>query len=77
MIVNEVSVPVQVFPALVKAGVTVIVAVIGLVPVLWAVKERICPVPLAGIPIEGSELVQLYCVPGTDPAKEIMFTMVP
>ena len=77
VIVKELDVPEQVLPALVKAGVTVIVAVTGLVPVLWAGKERICPVPLAGIPIEGSELVQLNCVPGTDPVKEILFTKVP
>lgn len=34
-------------------GVTVIVATIGVVPLLTAVKSGILPVPLAGIPIDG------------------------
>ncbi len=55
VIVKVIGVPVQ----LVEAGVAVIVAVIGAVPVLVAVKPGILPVPLAGNPIAGLELVQL------------------
>ena len=46
--VNETGVPVQPL----AAGVTVIVAITGTVPVLVAVKEAILPVPLAASPME-------------------------
>ena len=51
--------PVQVVPELVKAGVTVMVADWGVVPVFVAVKEGILPDPLAARPTEVFELVQL------------------
>ena len=58
VIVNVIGVPVQVVPALVYDGVTVIVPVIGAVVGFNAVKE-IFPVPLAPSPIVVFELVQL------------------
>jgi hypothetical protein len=61
VIVNVLGVPVQVR----RVGVTVMVAVTGMIPVLTGKKERIFPVPLAGIPIEGLLFVQLNAtVPG-------------
>ena len=66
--VNVRGVPVQVTPPLVKLGVTVIVAIIGVVPVLVGVKDRL-PVPLAANPIAVLLLVQLYTVPVALPLK--------
>lgn len=63
--VNVTGVPVQA-PT---AGVTVMVATTGAVPVLVAVKDAILPVPLAANPIEGVLFVQLNVVPGTVPVK--------
>ena len=60
VIVNVLPVPVQVVPALVKAGVTVIVAVTGLLVVLVATNAGILPVPLAAKPMELLLFVQLY-----------------
>jgi len=54
--------PVQLVPPIVNDGVTVIVAVIGLDPLLVAMKEVISPVPFAERPIEGWLLVQLKVV---------------
>ena len=68
MIVNVRGVPVQVTPPLVKLGVTVIVAIIGVVPVLVGVKDRL-PVPLAANPMSVLLLVQLYTVPVAFPLK--------
>ena len=59
VIVNVIGVPVHVTPPLVYEGVTVIVAVTGVVPVLVAVKLEILPEPLAARPIDGKLLVQL------------------
>ena len=59
VIVNVLDVPVQVKPALVNVGVTVIVAVTGVLPVLTAVKLAIFPVPLAANPMDDAVLVQL------------------
>lgn len=58
VIVKISGVPVQVTP-LVYAGVTVIVAVTGVVPVLVAVNDGRLPVPLAARPIDGVLFVQL------------------
>ena len=69
VIVNNVCVPEHVTPPLVMDGVTVIVAVTGIVPTLCAGKDRISPVPAAARPIEASELTQVYCAVGTDPVK--------
>lgn len=63
------DVPVQLTPSLVNVGVTVIVPVIGVVNGLAAVKLAIFPVPLAGKPIAGLLLIQLYTVPATAPVK--------
>ena len=52
------GVPVQVTPALVNTGVTVIVELIGAVVVLVGVKLRL-PVPLTANPMAALLLVQL------------------
>jgi hypothetical protein len=67
--------PVQVTPAFVNLGVTIIVAVIGLEVVLVAVKESV-PAPLAARPIEVLEFVHSNTVPATKPLKG-KFTVVP
>lgn len=59
--------PVQVIPALVKLGITVMVAVTGALPVLTAVKEGISPVPPAAKPMDRSLLLQVNKVPVTGP----------
>ena len=51
--------------------VTVIVATIGVLPVLIAAKAGNTPVPEAGSPIAGFELVQLNVVPATTLVKEM------
>jgi len=53
------GVPVQLF----RLGVTLIVADIGLAPVLVAVKDAIFPVPLADSPIAVLELVHVNVPP--------------
>jgi hypothetical protein len=50
-------------------GVTVIVAVTGVVPVLIALKDGMLPVPLAASPMDGLLLVQSKLVPATPPLK--------
>jgi len=50
-------------------GVTVMVAVTAVLPVLVAVNAAIFPLPLAGKPIEVLLFVQLKPVPVTDPVK--------
>ena len=67
--VNDFAVPVQVTPALVYDGVTVMVAVIGALVLLVAVNEAIFPVPLAARPIDVVLFTQLYTVPETEPEK--------
>lgn len=59
VIVNVCGAPVHVTEPLVKLGVTVMVAVTGVVPVFVAVKEAMFPVPVAGSPMPVAELVQL------------------
>ena len=61
-IVKVFTSPVQLMLPLVKVGVTAIVAVIGVVPLFTAVKERIFPFPEAANPIEAVLLVQEYVV---------------
>ena len=51
--------PVQTTPALVKEGVTVMVAVTGEAEILVAAKEAMLPVPLAASPMVVLELTQL------------------
>ncbi|MNG27172.1 hypothetical protein D3C84_1122610 [compost metagenome] len=51
-------VPLQSTLPLLKVGVTIIVATIGVVPLLIAVKEGISPFPEAANPIEVVSLVQ-------------------
>ena len=69
--------PVQVMPLLVETGVTVMVAIIGLVPVLAGVKDGMLPVPFAANPMEGWLLVQWNTVPGTGPLNPIMGVLTP
>ena len=57
--VNVTGAPVQLTPALVKVGVTVMVAVTGAFVLLMAVKAGTVPVPAAASPIEVLLLVQL------------------
>ncbi len=59
VILKVFGVPVQVVPPLVNWGVTVIVAVTGLVPLFVAVND-IFPVPLFANPTEGLLFDQLY-----------------
>jgi hypothetical protein len=60
--VKVIGVPEQVVAPLLVLGVTVIVAVTEVEPVLTAVKAGTSPVPLAANPIEVLLLVQLYVV---------------
>ena len=65
VIVNDCGTPGQ--PA--AEGVTVIVAVTGVVPALTVVKAGTFPLPFAPNPIEVLLFAQLYIVPATAPAK--------
>ena len=67
VMVNVTGVPLHPF----ATGVTVIVAVTGVVPVLVAVNAAIFPVPLAPRPIDVLLFVQLNVVPVTGPVKLI------
>lgn len=58
-------------------GVTVIVAVVGVAPLLTAVKLAISPRPAAARPIEVLSFVQLNCVPATVPVKRAAFVVLP
>ena len=69
VMVNVCAAPVQVRPALVYEGVTVMVAVTGVVPVLVAVNEAMLPLPLAARPMPVLLFVQLYTVLATAPVK--------
>lgn len=69
VMVNVVAVPEQLMPPLVNVGVTVIVAVTGVLPVLIAINDGMALAPLAPRPIEVLLLVQLYTVPAKGPVK--------
>lgn len=58
-------------------GVTVMVAVIGAVPVLVAVKPEIFPLPLAGKPMLVFELVHAKVAPETGLVKLVAGTASP
>ena len=62
VMVKVIGVPLQVTPPLVKAGVTVMVAVTGAVVALVAVKPAILPEPFAANPMDVVLLVQLYTI---------------
>lgn len=53
------------------------VAVMGVLPVLVAVKEAILPVPLAARPMDGLLFVQLKTVFATEPLKLIALVTFP
>ena len=59
MILKDVAVPVQVNPALVNVGMTLMVAVSGPVVVLVTANEEISPDPAEARPMEVFELLQL------------------
>ena len=62
-VISKVSAtPIQVTPALLNTGFTVIVAVWEAAELLTLVKDMPEPTPLAPIPILGIEEVQLYVV---------------
>jgi hypothetical protein len=70
VIVKLCGLPLQLIPALVTDGVTVIVPVTGALPVFTALKELISPVPPALNPMDILLFVQLYTVPATaEPVK--------
>ena len=71
--VNDSGVPVQ--PN--AEGVTVIVAVIGALVVLVAVKAAIFPVPFAANPTKTLLFVQLKAVPVTVPVNVIALVVAP
>ena len=73
MIVKVCAVPGQPLPV----GVTVIVAVIGMVPVLVAVKLAMLPVPAAAKPIAVLLLVHAYVTPANVLVKAAGATVLP
>ena len=73
VIVNDCGVPGQ--P--IADGVTVMVAVTGVLVKLIAVKDGMFPVPLPAKPIEGLLFVQLKEVPLTAPVNAIAFVVAP
>ena len=73
VIVKVLDKPEQVF----ATGVTVIVVIKGVFPVLMAVNAGIEFVPEAGIPILVLLAVQLYVVPETEPVKSIWTLVSP
>lgn len=58
-------------------GVTVMVAVIGVVPVLVAIKEGTLPLPLAPSPIEVLSFVQVNKTPVDGLLNELPGTVAP
>ena len=59
---NVLDGPVHQTPAFVRVGVTVMIAVTGAFVLFRAVNEAMSPEPLAGRPMEGLVLTQLYPV---------------
>jgi len=68
VIVNVLLGPLQLIPPLVNVGVTVMVAVTGVLVALTAVNDGIVLLPDAPKPMLVLLLVQLYTVPATGPA---------
>lgn len=77
MIVNCLGVPVQVIPESEKEGVTVMVAVMGLVVLLTAVNELMGPCPDVAKLIAELLLDQLYFIPLILPVKFIAAVLLP
>ncbi len=63
VIVKVIGLPVQVIPPFVIDGVTVMVAITGVVLVFIAVNAAMLPVPIAARPILGVLFVQLKITP--------------
>ena len=59
------------------AGITVMVAIIAVIPLFDAVKEGIFPVPFAPSPMDGLLFVHVKVVPATGPLKAIGAVMTP
>jgi len=76
VIANVCAVPEQFAPPFEKVGVTVILAVIGAVPALVAVKEAMFPVPFAARLIDVLSLVQEYVVVPPDRSVENVTALV-
>jgi hypothetical protein len=77
VIVKEDVVPAHVAPPFEYVGVTTRVAVRGEVPVFFAAKEEIVPLPADARPMDVLLFVQSKTVPLTPPEKEIAFMVVP
>ena len=77
VIVNVIGVPVQGTPPMVTLGVTVIVAVIGMLTGLEAVKAGNAPIPEAGRPMATSLLVQVKTAPGLEELNGMELTATP
>lgn len=77
VIVKVVGVPEQISVPLVKRGVTVMVDVTGVVPLLTAVKAAMLPEPLAASPMLVLLLVHANVAPGTLPENVIAVVCVP
>ena len=75
--VKVIGVPVQLMPPLINTGVTVMVAVTGVLPVLMAINDGMVLVPLAPNPMDGLLLIQLYVVGTTGPLMVIAVVGVP
>ena len=73
MIVKLLAVPEHPF----ALGVTVIVAVIGVVPALTPAKDDMLPVPLAANPMDGVLFTQPNVLPVTPPLKDTADTVAP
>ena len=73
VIVNDNGVPTHPF----AVGVTVIVAMTGVVPALVAVKDGIFPVPLAASPIDGVLLTHANVAPDTGLPNVIIVVAAP
>ncbi len=58
-------------------GVTVIVAVTGVLPLLTAINDGILPLPLAASPMDGVLLVHVNVDPATELLKTIGKTTTP
>ena len=77
VMVNVLGVPGQLMPPLVNTGVTVMVAVTGVLPVLMAINDGMVLVPLAPNPMDGLLLIQLYVVGTTGPVMVTAAVAVP
>ena len=76
VMVNVAGAPEQIVDPPIATGVTVIVAMTGVVPLLVAIKDGRFPVPDAASPIEGSLFVQVNELE-FDPVNEVTVVVAP